>query len=431
MSLLYPILVACVGLPALFSLSSLLFLLLAAACGRRKMFHTVPASPLKLAVIVPAHDEELVLAGTLESLRAQDYPTAHFEILVVADNCTDQTAAIARERGVTVLERFHSTERGKGYALNHAVAHLLERPQPPDGIVIVDADTWTSPDFLSRLGGRLVSAQDLRGFGAWQGRYGVLNAGDGWRAALMAGAFDLVNHVKPLGREALGLSVGLKGNGMGFTWALAADLPWPGGSLTEDLDYGLELARRYNLRVRYAPEARVLAQMPASSEQAASQRARWEGGRLALVRQRALPLLAEGLRRRSLLLVDLAGDLLTPPLAELGALVAAFALLTAAGLAAHLLPHPAFWLAAALLCVVGLPVYVLGGLRLSGAPAEAYTALIRAPFYALWKFALLLSRAGSKRSRSGQDEWIRTARAPLSSETSPLPPSQVREAPPK
>ena len=134
----------------------------------------------------------------------------------------------------------------------------------------------------------------------------------------MASAFDLVNHVKPLGRETLGLSVGLKGNGMAFTPALAAQLPWPGGSLTEDLDYGLELARRFGVRVGYAPEARVLAQMPTTTNQAASQRARWEGGRMGLVRARALPLLGEGLRRRSLLLLDMAWDLLTPPLAELG-----------------------------------------------------------------------------------------------------------------
>lgn len=429
MLLLYPILVAVVGLPALAGILSLLSLLLAAALvGRRALAPITDAVLPSLAVIVPAHDEELVLAGTLASLLAQDYPREHVEIVVVADNCSDRTAALARAQGVTVLERTEPTERGKGYALNFAVAHLLARPTPPDGLVIVDADTNAAPDLLTRMGTRLASCRDPRGFGAWQGRYGVLNTGDGWRAALMAGAFDLVNHVKPLGREALGLSAGLKGNGMAFTRALAAELPWPGGSLTEDLDYGLELARRFDLRVVYVPEARVRAQMPANADQAASQRARWEGGRAGLIRDRALPLLEEGLRRRSRLLLDAAWDLLTPPLAELGAFVVAALLLVLLGAAFHLLPHPAIWLALALFCALGLPVYILGGLRLSGAPQEAYTALLRAPFYAVWKFALLLSRLGRRRRGPNAEEWVRTARAPLApTDAPPVLPASVTE----
>ncbi len=328
--------------------------------------------------------------------------------MVVADNCTDSTAAIARAFGVTVLERTSRTERGKGYALNHAISHLLAQPIVPDAFVMVDADTQAAPDFLRRVSSRISQNTDPRGFGAWQGRYGVLNTRDGWRAALMTAAFDLVNHVKPLGRDALGLSAGLKGNGMAFTAALAAALPWPGGSLTEDLDYGLILARRFNLRVQYVPEARVAAQMPATTAQAGSQRKRWEQGRFGLVRERALPLLGEGMRRRSLLLLDAGWDLLTPPLAELGALSLAFAGMTALGAVTHLLPHPGLWLAASIFSVLGLTVYVLGGLRVAGARPEAYLALLRAPFYAVWKLALLL---GSRRpSENAGNGWVRTER---------------------
>ena len=427
MSVLYLTVTALVGLPACAGVLSQTFLLACAGLARRRTMPAASATPLALAVIVPAHDEELVLAATLDSLRAQNYPPDCVEIVVVADNCTDATAALARDGGATVLERFHATERGKGYALNHAVAHLLAQPCPPHACVIVDADTQAAPDFLSRLAARVAAGTDPRGFGAWQGRYGVLNADDGWRAALMAGAFDLVNHVKPLGREALGLSAGLKGNGMAFTAALAAALPWPGGSLTEDLDYGLELARRFGLRVAYVPEAAVRAQMPAGSDGAASQRARWERGRLGLIRDRALPLLGEGLRRRSLLLVDMAWDLLTPPLAELTALVLAFFALTLFGLRAHLLPHPALWLAASAFCVLGLSVYVLGGLRVSEAPPAAYAALARAPVYAAWKFTLLLSHALRGLGRRQPEEWVRTARTPLTpSETAPIPAPEAR-----
>ena len=406
---LYSVLVALVGLAAAGSVVFLLFLLTAALTARRALPPVLPGRPLALAVIVPAHDEELVLAGTLDSLSKQEYPADCREVVVVADNCADQTAALAWAYGATVLERTHAQERGKGYALNHAVAHLLARPEPPEGFVIVDADTWVAPDFLARMSARLQSAGEGTAGSAWQGRYGVLNFGESWRAGLMAAAFDLVNHVKPLGREALNLSVGLKGNGMAFTRAVAAALPWPGGSLTEDLDYSLELARRLGVRVGYAHEARVLAQMPTEAAQAASQRSRWERGRLQVVRRRALPLLWEGLRGRNRLLLDMGLDLMVPPLVELGALTLAWSVLVVLGAAARLLPHPAAWLAAAFLTLAGLLAYILGGLRVAGAPPEAYSALLRAPFYAVWKLALSLSG----RRGAGAGEWIRTERAPL------------------
>jgi len=421
MHLLYPILAALVGLAASGSVAFLLFLLCAAFTGRRSAPPAQPRRPLTLAVIIPAHNEELVLAGTLDSLGKQDYPNECFEVVVVADNCADTTAALAGSYGVTVLERTQAEARGKGYALNYAVAHLLSRPSPPEGFVIVDADTWVAPDFLMRMSARLQSAGDEGGCAAWQGRYGVLNFGESWRAGLMAAAFDLVNHVKPLGREALKLSVGLKGNGMAFTRAVAAAHPWPGGSLTEDLDYGLELARRLGQRVGYAHEARVLAQMPTEAAQAGSQRSRWERGRLKMVRERALPLLWEGLRNRNRLLTDMSLDLMVPPLAELGALTLTWFSLVLLGTAAHLLPHPTVWLAAAALTGVGLAGYILGGLRMAGAPPEAFAALLRAPFYVVWKFALALSGLG--RRRRGVDEWVRTERAPLvPEEQAPTPP---------
>jgi len=422
--LAFSVITGLVGAAALAAVSSLLVLLAAAAVRRRPA--PISAPPLLLTAIVPAHNEEAVLADTLASLNAQSYPAECFEVVVVADNCTDATAAIARRLGATVLERTHASERGKGYALNCAISHLLAQPLVADGFVIVDADTVAAPDFLQCISARISQNTDLRGYGAWQGRYGVLNARDGWRAALMTAAFDLVNHVKPQGRDALGLSAGLKGNGMAFTRALAEELPWPGGSLTEDLDYGLELARRFDLRVQYVPEAQVQAQMPATAEQAASQRSRWERGRYGLVRERALPLLGEGLRRRSFLLLDAAWDLLMPPLAELAALLLVFLGLTLLGALTHLLPHSTFWLFAAGFGLLGLGVYVFGGLKIAGAGPEAYAALARAPWYALWKFALLFTgRKRPQKTADGipADEWVRTERIPVA-DAAPTPESR-------
>ncbi len=252
--------------------------------------HSCERFPLSsLLVLVPAHDEALVLDASLASLAQQYYPAPGYEILVVADNCTDTTADIARARGATVWERTNPDQRGKGYALDWAIARLLARPVPPDACIVIDADTWAAPDFLTQINARLLAQTDDRGLCALQGRYGVLNEAEGWRAALMSAAFDLVNHVRPLGRDRLGLSVGLKGNGMAFTRETLARVRWHGDSLTEDLDFALDLARTQNLRVGYAPEARVWAQMPTEGAQAASQRKRWEQGRRHSLRTCALP----------------------------------------------------------------------------------------------------------------------------------------------
>ncbi len=384
---------------------------------------------LSLIVLVPAHNEALVLDASLASLTQQDYPASSYEIVVAADNCTDSTAEIARARGATVWERANTEERGKGYALDWAIAQLLARPVPPDAFIIMDADTWAAPNFLSHVNARLASQTDARGLCALQGRYGVLNTAEGWRAALMSAAFDLVNHVRPLGRDRLGLSVGLKGNGMAFTRETLARVRWHGDSLTEDLDFALDLARTQNLRVGYAPEARVWAQMPTGGAQAASQRKRWEQGRRRSVRALALPLLWEGLTRGRPLLIDSALDLLLPPLAELAALLLFWLALIGFGIAHHFLPHPSVWKAAGAIASAGLSVYVLGGLRVAGASRDAYLALLRAPFYMAWKLALA---ATGRRANSGAPdaapEWVRTARAPMSAHGAGVPGSVSKKA---
>src|SRR5262249_19752039 len=141
--LLYNLVAGALGIAVTASVAYLLALLLAAALAKRKSARqtgAIPGSLLRISVLIPAHNEELVLGATLESLNAQDYPGA-FEIVVVADNCTDRTAAVALAGGALVLERTNLDERGKGHALNWGLARLLARPEPPDAFVIVDADT--------------------------------------------------------------------------------------------------------------------------------------------------------------------------------------------------------------------------------------------------------------------------------------------------
>ncbi len=423
------------GLGALWTLSALGFafvaggsvlylvgLLLAALSSPRGRAgaSTLNKSPLRFAVVVPAHNEELVLDATLQSLLHQQYLAANVEIVVVADNCFDRTVEIAQARNVTVLQRNNLTERGKGYALQWAFEKLLARPNPVDAFVVVDADTFVAPNFLSVMSDAINARKNADGLCALQGRYGVLNADENWRTALMAGAFDLFNHVKPLGRDRFGLSVGLKGNGMAFTRQVMQTVPWQGTSITEDIDYGLDLLTR-GVRVGYVPSALVKAQMPTTAKQAASQRERWEGGRAKLFKNRVLPLFSRALAKRDIALADAALDLAILPLAELATLLALWGLWIGLGAGLHLTQPIGAWAIVWGLTVLGFAFYVLGGFKASNAPREAYAALLRAPAYAVWKIALMAARPFRRKparttataGADSADEWVRTERAPI------------------
>ena len=415
------LLVALLAVLATVCLVSVGYLLtvLTAALGRDRASERRDGAPPRITVIIPAHDEELVLAQTLESLRAQNYPENRLEIVVVADNCTDATTRIAREGGAIVLERDCPELRGKGFALAWAFDLLLGTSSPcangpADAFVILDADTWADPESIAHLADALPTEPGA--LAAIQGRYGVLNPGFGWRAALMAAAFELCNHVKLLGLDRLGLSVGLKGNGMIFTRATLEQVPWTGRSITEDIDYGLDLLSNHGVRVAYAPQARVLAQMPVTAAQGESQRARWEGGRYRLMRSRVPKLLAAAVRRRDARLLVAALDLIVPPLAELVGILALWA--GAWALGGGLLA-PATRLGFALawgVVALGFVVYVLAGLQRAGASPEAYRALLRAPFYVIWKLVLYLRRSRSAPLPGASDEWVRTERIERSAE---------------
>ena len=397
-----------------------LLTLLLAGLGSRPQGVRSPISPTRFTILVPAHDEAAVIGAMLKSVAALDYPAERRAVVVVADNCTDDTAGIARASGAQVIERANDRERGKGHALAFGVETLMAHPDPADAFVIIDADTWVAPDFLTVMATELARRTDPQGRAALQGRYGVLNADEGWRAALMAGAFDLVNHVKPLGRDALGLSVGLKGNGMVFTRALLREAPFSGSSITEDIDYGLDLLLRTGVTVGYVPGAVVRAQMPVSAGQAKSQRARWETGRYQLMRERVPTLLRAALRRHDPRLADAAVDLLLPPLAELAALVALWGgVLTMGRLTGQLSGDIRVWVALYGVTVAGFLAYILGGFKVSGAPRAAYAALFKAPAYAFWKLALLAAKPFDRRAKTG--EWVRTDRVAMSGDEPKAP----------
>jgi cellulose synthase/poly-beta-1,6-N-acetylglucosamine synthase-like glycosyltransferase len=343
-----------------------------------------------IGVLIPAHNEERLLPRLLKSISDQDYPRALYDVHIVADNCTDSTADIGRSAGAFVHERTDESARGKGYALQWLINRLSEPPGRYDAYLIVDADSTLSANFLTVLNNHLA-----RGDEVVQSYDGVLNEGDSWVSALSFIALALFNNLRPLGRDALGLSVGLHGNGMCFSSAIINNFGWDSFGLAEDHAFHIRLVRA-GVTVRYASRASVLAEQPTSLRQAYTQGVRWERGRFQLFSPR---LLFEGIRHRNMALVDVFAEQAIPPFSLLTGLVVAAVSLTAA-------LHLEALLILAITLVLGETFYVLVGLRLVRAKLSMYLGLLTAPVYVVWKIWVILAAAVP----TGGTLWVRTSR---------------------
>lgn len=354
----------------------------------------------RFTLLVPAHNEELGIAATVGSLQALDYPRENFRILVIADNCSDQTAAVARACGADVLERFDDTKKSKGFALEYAI-HVMRRDpaQIPDAVVVIDADTRADSNLLQVFSSRWLDGQDWM-----QGYYSVSNPNDSWRTRLMTVAFALFNGVWLSGQDALGIGSALRGNGMAFSWRALQRHPWKAYGLAEDLEFSWHL-RLAGERVHFAPEAVVYGEIISDNAAASkSQRLRWEHGRRELrrvfgkeLRQKTLPPFARFLMQADLTMPALS-RLVTFTL--LGLVLSSFSLFAStsvvASVAASLLALLNFLSLAVLL------LYLMLAFLKFHLPLGYLWSLSRVPFYMLWKFLLLFQKSPKA--------WVRTQR---------------------
>jgi cellulose synthase/poly-beta-1,6-N-acetylglucosamine synthase-like glycosyltransferase len=347
---------------------------------------------MRFDVIIPAHNEEGGIAEAVRSARAIDWPADCFRVVVVADNCTDATAEVAARAGAEVLVRQNAELRGKGYALACAFDDSRQRGWA-QAVAVIDADSRVSTNLIEAMAARME-----RGEQAVQIHYGVSNTHASWRTRLMAIAMAAFHRVRSRGRERLGLSCGVRGNGWALTHALLEQMPYASFGLTEDLEFGIELGMR-GIRVAYADEANCDGEMVSGEKDSRSQRRRWEQGRIAVLRDKTLPLLKQALLKRSAVCLDLAMDLLVLPLSYVALNAAALA--AAAWLLAPFDTGPWFWTGVA--CCGALVLYILRGWQLSGTGSRGLLDLLRAPFFLLWKLAVMFR---SRRS----NEWVRTNR---------------------
>jgi cellulose synthase/poly-beta-1,6-N-acetylglucosamine synthase-like glycosyltransferase len=342
---------------------------------------------LRLVVVVPAHNESSGLRRTLDSLAQETRADARARVVVVADNCDDDTAQVARAAGLQVLERHDPARRGKGHALHHA----FERIDDADWFAVIDADTDVEPGWLAAMRRGMAAGAD-----ALQCRYGVRDPLANRRSALADVALGGWNVVRPRGRAAIGLSAGILGNGFALSRRTLQRVPYVATSIVEDVEYH-QLLVEAGLRVRWVDDACVRGDMAPRRPAAAQQRARWEGGRLRLLADRAPALAAAVLRGRVRMLEPLLDLLLLPlawhvlllvlALASGGATVQGLALAGVAVVALH----------------VGLALWLIGARR------EHLRALLAVPLYLLWKLSLLGATLRASRRRAA---WVRTTRHP-------------------
>jgi cellulose synthase/poly-beta-1,6-N-acetylglucosamine synthase-like glycosyltransferase len=294
--------------------------------------------------------------------------------------------------------------RGKGHALQWAIARLLNEYDQSQfsALLIFDADTVPDAAFLREMqhgldcGGKVL-----------QGRYDVLKPNETWRTLLLYSAFVIYNHIRPLGRASLKLSDGLRGNGMVFRREILEQFPWQAFSLVEDIEYTTRLALA-GLKVTYVPEAVLYGQAAATGKQATSQRMRWEGGRWAQARQDIPPLMRRAVTRLDFVAFDRAFDLIIPPLALLAMLLVIPTVLNTVlwlWLGGSLGATLTGWLG----LLAGMGLFVFGGLAVARAPRYAYLALLFAPIYIIWKMRVYAKML----FRRIPQEWVRTQRSKI------------------
>ncbi|QXF12320.1 glycosyltransferase family 2 protein [Sphingopyxis terrae] len=370
----------------------LAYLLVELTAGLARLAPRDPDTPpAHMVLLIPAHDESASIAETVRGLAAAS-PTAH--ILVVADNCSDNTAERARAAGAEAIERNDRERRGKGFALAFGRDHLAGAP--PDAVIVVDADCRMDAGSAERLAAAaLISGAPVQASNLLASPPGVSPL-----VSISNFAMLVKNVVRARGLLRIGGGALLFGTGMAFPWSLFARLPLASANAVEDLELGLRLARE-GIKVGFDDGARVTS--PAASlASSRGQRSRWEHGFLDTARRQAGPLLGAARRRRSRHLAALGAHLLVPPLALL-LLAAALDLALVTGLALSGADSRPAMLLLVLLALVALAL-LAAWWREARALLPARD-LLRAPLYLLWKLPVYL--AFFTRRQTG---WNRTGR---------------------
>ena len=273
----------------------------------------------KIAVLIPAHDEAEGIAATINSILPQLKPGDR--LIVVADNCTDDTARIARMNGAEAIERHDLSHRGKGYALDFGIRFIAQ--DPPDVVVIIDADCSIRDNTFNKL-----VEYSLRHDRPVQSLYLMLApAGAGLKTKIAEFAWIVKNWVRPLGFAKLGLPCQLMGTGMAFPWEIIFRENLANGNIVEDMKLGIDLCKSGKPPLFYAGTI-VTSYFPNTAGAQSGQRTRWEHGHLGMILSETPQLFRLAISKGNKNLLGMAFDLCVPPLALLVVMLSGLLILT-------------------------------------------------------------------------------------------------------
>ncbi|NLI91199.1 MAG: glycosyltransferase family 2 protein [Peptococcaceae bacterium] len=329
----------------------------------------------RFAIVVAAHNEEQVIAPLVENLKDLDYPPELYDIYVVADNCTDKTAFLARKAGACVFQRFNDTKRGKGYALEWLFAKIFALPKTYDAFVIFDADNLVKRNFLLEMNVKLCEGEKII-----QGYIDSKNPFDTWVTNTFSIAFWLMNRLIQLARFNLGISNTLAGTGMCISYDVLKRLGWGAHSLTEDLEFTMK-ALVYGVKTSWAHDAIVYDEKPLSFMQSCRQRKRWAQGQVDVAGRYMLLLVIKGFREKKWMYFDAAIHLFQPYFTMIGSfflLVQVFTFLQPYYVNLFIdYVHPVAWQ----LVSGAITVFPIIALFLDRIPWKAYVGLIFYPIF--------------------------------------------------
>ncbi len=238
----------------------------------------------KFMAIIPAHNEEAVVANLIESLKNQTYDSKLYDIYVIADNCTDRTAKVAKDAGAIVFERFDPEHKTKGYALQWFLKQKIEENADYDAFFVFDADNIVDKNFIKSMNQKLCQGEDVV-----QGYRDIKNPTDNWITAGYALFYWTMHRLYHLARYNIGLSTLLNGTGFMVRFDLIKPNGWQTETLTEDIEFSLKTIIQ-GKKVGWATDAIVYDEQPTSFKQSWSQRSRWTVGHMQCVKRYTMEL---------------------------------------------------------------------------------------------------------------------------------------------
>jgi cellulose synthase/poly-beta-1,6-N-acetylglucosamine synthase-like glycosyltransferase len=258
------------------------------------------------ALIVCAHNEARVIGQLVENLKLLKYSPKLYDIFVVADNCTDDTAAVARQAGALVQERFSDEGKGKGFALEWMFHRLFAMDKKYDAVCIFDADNLVHPNFLKEMNSRLCQGEKII-----QGYLDTKNPEDTWISAMFAISFWITNHIWHLAKYNIGLSCVLGGTGMCITTDVLKRYGWGATCLTEDMEFTMK-ALMEGIPTTWAHDAVIYDEKPLTFKAAWNQRVRWAQGNFDVANRYIPKMLIKGIKEHNVLLLDGIIDMFQP-----------------------------------------------------------------------------------------------------------------------